>query len=105
MADVALTMKVTTMNLIGFKSLGYQQVTNLTAAVGLTIPAGASIALLQVTGQNVRWRDDGTDPTTTVGMVLTAAGDPYPFSGDLSKIKFIEASATAVLNVAYYAAL
>ena len=53
----------------------------------------------------MRWRDDGTDPTTSVGMVLTAAGDPYPFSGDLSKIKFIEASATAVLNVAYYAAL
>lgn len=93
------------MNLIGFKSLGYQQVTNLTAAVGLTVPAGAGLALLQVTGQNVRWRDDGTDPTTTVGMVLTAAGDPYPFSGDLSKIKFIESSATAVLNVAYYAAL
>lgn len=93
------------MNLIGFKSLGYQQVTNLTAAVGLTVPAGASIALLQVTGQNVRWRDDGTDPTTTVGMVLTSGADPYPYSGDLSKIKFIEATATAVLNVTYFAAL
>lgn len=92
------------MNLIGFKSLGYQQVTDLTAAVGLTVPAGADLALLQVTGQNVRWRDDGTNPTTTVGMVLTAAGDPYPYSGDLTKIKFIEVSASAVLNVTYLGA-
>lgn len=91
------------MNLIGFKSLGYQQVTNLTAAVGLTIPAGASIALLQVTGQNVRWRDDGTDPTASIGMILNADADPYPYSGDLSAIRFIETAASAVLNVAYYA--
>lgn len=93
------------MNLIGFKSLGYQQVTSLSSAAGLTVPAGASIALLQVTGQNVRWRDDGTDPTTTVGMVLTSGGDPFPYSGDLSKIKFIEVTASAVLNVTYFAAL
>lgn len=93
------------MNLIGFKSLGYQQVTSLSSAAGLTIPAGAGLALLQVTGQNVRWRDDGTDPTTTVGMVLTSGGDPFPYSGDLSKIKFIEVTASAVLNVTYFAAL
>ena len=93
------------MNLIGFKSLGYQQVTSLSSAASLTVPAGAGLALLQVTGQNVRWRDDGTDPTTTVGMVLTSGGDPFPYSGDLSKIKFIEVTASAVLNVTYFAAL
>lgn len=93
------------MNLIGFKSLGFEQNTSLSSATGLaSIPAGADLALLQVTGQNVRWRDDGTNPTATIGMVLTAAGDPYPYSGDLTKIKFIEVSASAVLNVTYFGA-
>jgi len=104
MADVALTMKVTTMNLIGFKSLGYAQDTTISAATALpTIPAGASLVLLQVTGQDVRWRDDGTDPTASIGMILNADADPYPYSGDLSAIRFIETAASAVLNVAYYA--
>ena len=101
MADVALTMKVTTMNLIGFKSLGYATISAATALP--TIPAGASLVLLQVTGQDVRWRDDGTDPTASIGMILNADADPYPYSGDLSAIRFIETAASAVLNVAYYA--
>lgn len=93
------------MNLIGFKSLGFEQNTSLASATGLaSIPAGADLVLLQATGQNVRWRDDGTNPTATIGMVLTAAGDPYPYSGDLTKIKFIEAAASAVLNVTYLGA-
>lgn len=93
------------MNLIGFKSLGFEQNTSLSSATGLaSIPAGADMALLQVTGQNVRWRDDGTNPTTTIGMVLTSGADPYPYSGDLTKIKFIESTASAVLNVTYFGA-
>jgi hypothetical protein len=72
--------------------------------VGLTPPAeGASTALINVAGQNVRWRDDGTDPTSTVGMLLVV-GDEFSYQGDLTKIKFIEVTAGAELNVSYYAA-
>jgi hypothetical protein len=49
----------------------------------------------------VRWRDDGTDPTTTVGMNL-AAGASLDYEGQLAAIKFIEVTASAKLNVAYF---
>lgn len=83
--------------------VGYQQITVLTAAVGLTIPTNATRCTLQAETQNVRWRDDGTNPTATVGMIVIAGQAPVEYRGDLSAIKFIEATATAKLNVAFYA--
>ena len=72
-------------------------------AKGLTAATydGASYAVIQAEDQNVRWRDDGTDPTTSVGMVL-AIGQQFAYYGDLSAIKFLEETATAKLNVSYY---
>lgn len=84
------------------KSLGYEQNTTLNTAKALTVPGGAQRALIQATGQNVRWRDDGTDPTATVGMQL-AAGDSLFYTADLSALKVIEEAASAKLNVTYYA--
>ena len=49
----------------------------------------------------MRWRDDGVDPTASVGMLLVA-GTPLQYDGDLSRIKFIETTASAKLNVSYY---
>lgn len=80
---------------------GYQQITSLSAAAGLTVPSGARVAVIQAETQAVRWRDDGTDPTASVGQVL-AAGADMVYTGDLSAIKFIEATASAKLNVSYY---
>lgn len=90
--------------------IGYQQITSLSAATNLTVPArdpnGLSqeptFALIVAETQAVRWRDDGTNPTTTVGMPL-AVGVPLQYDGDLSKIKFIEQTAGGVLNISYYA--
>lgn len=87
------------------KPLGYQQITVLTGATALTVPAGAQRALVQCQVASVRWRDDGTNPTGTVGMLLgatTGAGDYLLYDGDLAAIKFIETAINAVLNVAYY---
>lgn len=85
---------------------GYQQITSLSAATALTVPAPtnavpATLALIQAEVQNVRWRDDGTNPTASVGMLLVV-GDILPYTGDLSKLKFIEATTGAKLNVSYY---
>ena len=81
---------------------GYRQQTTLSAAIGLEgVPQGARAALIQAVTQNVRWRDDGTDPTDSIGMQL-AAGRDMLYTGDLAKIKFIEEAASAELNVAYY---
>lgn len=83
--------------------LGYQQITSLSAAATLTIPTGAATAVVTPESQDVRWRDDGTAPTASVGMPITA-GQPYTFptATVLSALQFIEQSASAKLNVSYY---
>lgn len=80
----------------------YTQVTSLGSAVGLgTIPDGAKLAVIQAEAQNVRYRDDGTNPTTGAGMILVA-NDILFYTGNFSAIKFIEVTATAKLNVTFY---
>ncbi len=86
----------------GLKPLGFERVTGLSAVKGLTVPAGATIAYLQADTRNICWRDDGTNPSATTGMTLVAGNDPFLYTGDLSAIKFIEATATALLNITYY---
>lgn len=88
---------------------GYQQITSLSSATGLTVPttdasglsAKPTIAIITPEGQAVRWRDDATAPTATVGMPL-AAGVTLQYDGDLTKIKFIEQTAGAKLNISFY---
>ena len=88
---------------IGFrKPVGHQQITDVSSAVGLTVPPGATVALIGVADQAVRWRDDGTDPTATVGMVI-AAGAEIEYSADLTAITIIEVVAGAELNISYFA--
>ena len=100
---MALTLKAVTTR------LGYQQITSLSAAASLTVPTTdknglacrPSIAIITAETQAVRWRDDDTDPTTSVGMPL-AAGATLQYDGDLTKIRFIEQTASAKLNITYY---
>ena len=84
---------------------GYQQITVLTSAVGLTIPPSCggppTLAVITAEAQAVRYRDDSTDPTASVGMPL-AVGVVLNYEGTFSKIKFIEQTATAKLNVSFY---
>jgi len=91
---------------MGLKSttvcLGYQQITSVSSASGLTPPQGATLALIVPETQAIRWRDDGTNPTASVGMPV-AAGSYLSYDGDLNRIKFIEQSASAKINVSYYA--
>lgn len=88
---------------------GYQQISTLSSATGLTVPtlgpdglnAKPVFALIVAEGAPVRWRDDGTAPTASIGMPL-AVGVPFQYDGDLTKIRFIEQSASAKLNISYY---
>jgi hypothetical protein len=90
-------------------SLGYQQITALSAATSLTVPirdanglsCKPSFALITPLTNPVRWRDDGVAPTGSIGMPLLA-GVTLQYDGDLSKIQFIETTASAELNVTYY---
>lgn len=84
------------------KAKGYQQLTSLAAATALTIPAGTSFAMLNAETQDVRWRDDGTDPTATVGMLIAAGATLTYEAADLAVMKFIQSAASAKLNISYY---
>lgn len=90
--------------------LGYQQITSLSSAQSLSVPiidvqglsCKPAIAIITPETQAVRWRDDGTAPTASVGMPL-AVGVTLQYDGDLTKIQFIEQTASAKINISYYA--
>jgi len=90
--------------------LGYEQITGLSSVKRLTVPSvdlnglacKPTLALIVAESTAVRWRDDDVDPSGTVGMPL-ATGVTLQYDGDLSKIRFIEQSASSKLNVTYYA--
>lgn len=86
---------------VGAPPVGYQQITSLSAATGLTVPTGAVIAVVVPETQAVRWRDDGTNPTASVGMPI-AVGQAFVYTGNLAAIAFIEQTASAKLDVSYY---
>lgn len=86
--------------------LGYQQIGTVTTATALTVPSNPlrgipTFAIIQAEAQAVRWRDDGTDPTAAIGMVIPAGGE-LRYDGDLKGIRFIESTVGAKLNVSYY---
>lgn len=80
--------------------VAYAQLTSLSSATGVPFQ-NARVALIQCLGQNVRWRDDGPDPTTSVGMRLHA-GETLQYNGDIRTVKFIEETAGAEINISFY---
>lgn len=72
-------------------------------AQGLTVPAGATMAVLSVVTGNVRYRDDGTTPTATVGLTLMP-GPPFIYTGALGAIQFILPTGVgaATVTAAFY---
>lgn len=82
--------------------LGFAQLAVSNTSVSLpTIPAAANLAVICVESGAVRWRDDGTDPTAAVGMLLPAGGT-YEFDANLAEIEFIRTSVDAALSISYY---
>ncbi len=88
--------------------LGYCQIaaatlaasTPLSACVG-GIPAGATMAVLQSEVAPIRYRDDAVAPTTAAGMILIN-GPGVLYTGTLSRLRFIGASGSPLLNVLFY---
>lgn len=91
------------------KCVAHEQITSLSSAAPLTSSKyasnGARYALIEcdhTANKYIRWRDDGTAPTATTGISL-APGEKLVYDGNLADIRFIEESASAKLNVSYYA--
>ena len=82
----------------------YEKITVTTgAAAGFTnIPARCSEALVIIEANDIRYRTDDTDPTSTLGMPISA-GQSFILDGfkDISRFKAIAVSATAYISVQY----
>lgn len=86
-----------------FGQVGFQRITSLSSKQSLTIPSGTTHAWIQAESQDVRARFDGTDPTSTSGMVIRADDPPIEIYYDLLKnAEFIEEAASAQLSVTYF---
>lgn len=81
--------------------VGYEQLA-CNSAASLTPPDNARWAVLKAEAQIVRIRDDGTDPTTTVGFPLSVGAEPFVYMGRLKAIRAIAATSGGLLNVLYY---
>jgi hypothetical protein len=84
-----------------YTPLGYEQIINPSAATNLTVPNAARIIQICVETNSVRYRDDGTAPTASVGMPA-APGTCWQYSGDLVNIQFIQQTSPSTLDVSYY---
>lgn len=85
---------------------GFQQITSLSGAQSLSIPVATDgtkprMCLVHCETQAVRWRDDGTAPTSGIGMRLIVGGE-LRYDAELTKIQFIEETASAKINITYY---
>lgn len=81
-------------------------ISNSTAvAVNSTVRnAKASRLVISVETQNARFRDDGTAPTLTTGVLLIAANSPFVFEGynRTSALKFHRSTGTTKISIAAY---
>jgi hypothetical protein len=86
--------------------LGYCQLTaSGTAALLSTcsggIPVTATIAEICVSTANIRYRDDGTAPTATVGIPVVAP-TCFQYAGVFSALSIIAQSGSPVIDVSFY---
>ena len=83
-------------------TMGYEQITGIgtTTAVAQAVPAGTADWSNRAEDANLRWRSDGTDPTSSVGMLIYA-GDTQQFDASLTAIRLISESGTGIANVHY----
>lgn len=85
--------------------VGFAQTTVGTTATALNtlaaIPGGASTVEIAVETAAIRWRPDGTAPTTSVGNPV-ASGGTFAVEGKLSNVSIIAQAGTATLNITYY---
>lgn len=88
---------------VRYVALGFSQIAVGTATGLGTLPAGATVAIIQIDTANVRWTDIAdTPPTTTLGMQLKSTDPAYEYWGDLSHFKMTAVSGSPVANVSFY---
>lgn len=85
------------------EALGYQQLT-VDTSTALTLPSNVTVATAIITpeAQAVRYRDDGTAPTATIGQPLAVGATLEYDAKSISSLRFISQVAGGIINVSYY---
>jgi hypothetical protein len=65
------------------------------------VPNGARMAYLTAETAAIRYRDDGAAPTSSIGVIIPAASGIF-YAGTLSKLRFIAATGSPLLNALFY---
>jgi len=83
---------------------GYEQIQlNSGTPVALSPPADAQLAIINAELNTIRFRDDGTPPTTTVGQPIVKFTTLQYNVRNLANCLLIESSdGSAIANVSYY---
>ena len=91
------------------KPLGYRQITVSSTALALSsatggVPKGATRAIIEVETDAIRYRDDGTAPTASVGMPVAKDVNyiVLPSLQAINAFRAIRVTTDAKLNVLYY---
>lgn len=90
------------------KNVGSAQCVALSSAVtlatayGSTIPATADYCTIQAESQSIRWRDDAVNPTAGVGNVLAAGDTLIVNKAQFTRLRLIEATASAKAMICFY---
>lgn len=88
--------------------MGYQKLTVSSASVGLAsasyaTSAGVAVAALaSVETAAINARDDGTAPTTTVGMPFASAEAFWICRSSIAAVRFIAQAGDATLHVVFF---
>lgn len=95
-----------------YHPMGYCQITSLSSAVAMatascstgSVPAQAVIAEICVSAAAIRYRDDGTAPTTSLGIPV-GAGTCFPYAvsaGGFGQLQIIQQTSGAIVDVSFY---
>lgn len=86
---------------VGSVKSSFARITDLSAAASLPKATSGRKAIFQAEGQPVRWRADGVDPDANTGMLLGVDAS-VEYTGDLTKLRFIQTAASAILSVTIF---
>jgi hypothetical protein len=93
----------------GYQSSGngqYAVAIATNAVTTLTVPVGTAGAEICVETAGIRYTDDGSTPTSSVGIPVVPASSTLPtcfqYFGPLNKMKIIGISGSPTIDVSYY---
>lgn len=76
---------------------------DLGSATTISVPSGASKAMIQAVDQNIRYTLDGSTPTATHGFQLAASNEPVLIPvGDGITLKMLEEAGAAELQIQWF---